>query len=179
MKLKTSIILSSLVVATAMPAVADSVWDMYIGASIGTGARTIFQPGADDTHSAQSLGGVFGIDVPYIRAELEYNYLREYDSRANIGMFNAYFKIPLVIVKPYVGLGFGMLFDGRDSKQNIDFDTALAYQAMIGVTLDVPKLPFKFDIEARSLYAPDVYKYNGATPDMLQYEARIKLRYLF
>ena len=94
-------------------------------------------------------------------------------------MFNAYFKIPLVIVKPYIGAGFGMMFEGRDTKRDIKFDTSLAYQAMLGLTLDVPKLPFKFDIEGRTLYVPDIYTLNGSTPDALRYEARVKIRYLF
>ena len=180
MKLKTSIFLCSLAAAGVFDSArADFLWDMYAGFSMGIGAQTVFQPGNDDTHSAQSFGALFGVDIPFVRAELEYDYLHEYDSRANLGMFNAYFKIPMTIVKPYVGGGFGMLFAGRDSARDIHFDTSLAYQAMLGLTVDVPKLPFKFDIEGRALYVPDICTRDGGTPDLLHYEARIKLRYVF
>ena len=38
MKLKTSIILCSVIAATTMPAVADSAVDLYAGVSVGVGA---------------------------------------------------------------------------------------------------------------------------------------------
>ena len=180
MNLKTSVFLCiGAAAAIATPARAEFLWDMYTGVSMGIGAQTVFQPGGDDTHSAQSFGALFGFDIPFVRAELEYDYLHEYDSRANLGMFNAYFKIPALVIKPYVGGGFGMLFAGRDSARDMKFDTTLAYQAMLGVTLDVPKLPFKFDVEGRALYVPDICTRDGGTPDLLHYEARFKLRYVF
>ncbi len=180
MKLKASAFLCSIAATgIACSAHAEFLWDMYAGVSMGIGAQTLFQSASKDTHSAQSFGGSFGIDIPFVRTELEYNYLHAYDSRANLGMFNAYFKIPSLVIKPYVGGGVGMLFAGRDSKHDVSFNTKLAYQAMLGVTLDVPKLPFKFDVEGHALYAPDIYNYNAKKPDLLHYEARIKLRYMF
>ena len=180
MKLKTSVFLCLGAAAVISgSANAEFLWDMYTGVSMGIGAQTVFQPGRDDTHSAQSFGALFGADIPFVRTELEYDYLHEYDSRAHLGMFNAYFKIPELVIKPYVGGGVGFMFAGRDSEHDIKFDTTMAYQAMLGVTLDVPKLPFKFDVEGRALYVPDICTRDGGTPDLLHYEARFKLRYMF
>ena len=87
--------------------------------------------------------------------------------------------MPSTVVKPYLGIGAGLMFAGENENENIDFDTTAAYQAMLGVTLDVPALPFKFDVEARTVYLPDIYKVADIEPDILHYEARIKIRYIF
>ena len=75
MKLKTSIILCSVLAATSAPAMANPVWDLYVGATIGAGGQTMFNDGHDKTETAQSFGGMFGIDLPVSRVEAEYNYL--------------------------------------------------------------------------------------------------------
>lgn len=108
MKLKTSIILCSLIAVAATPAVANSAFDMYAGVSVGVGAQTMFGDGRDVTNTAQSFGAMFGIDVPMFRTELEYTYIGESDSHANIGFANAYFKMPSTAIRPYLGLGIGV-----------------------------------------------------------------------
>jgi len=179
MKLKTSIILGSIIATTAAPAIANPVWDLYAGALIGVGAQTVFNDGHDKTETAQSFGGVFGIDLPAFRIEAEYDYIKQSNSHANIAMANAYFKMPSTVVKPYLGLGAGVMFNGSDDDHDVDLDTSAAYQGMLGVTLDVPALPFKFDIEGRALYIPDIAKVDDNKPDLLHYDARIKIRYIF
>ena len=181
MKLNSSIILGALVAMTSGAAVANPVWDLYTGLSIGAGAETVFGGEDKKTSAAQSFGGILGIDLPAFRIEGEYNYLHQSDTHANLAFFNAYFKMPSTVVKPYLGLGVGWVFDGKNDKYNIDFESTAAYQGMLGVTLDTPALPFKFDIEARTVYMPDIYKIeaDNTTPDVLHYEARIKARYIF
>lgn len=179
MKLKTSIILSALAASVATPTFANPVWDLYVGATIGVGAQTIFADDDNETNTAQSFGAMFGVDIPAFRIEAEYNYLHEKDLYAQMALVNAYFKMPSTVVKPYMGLGVGLVFDGENEKYHIDFDTTAAYQGMLGVTVDTPALPFKFDIEGRVVYIPDVYKVDDIEPDILQYEARIKIRYIF
>ncbi len=179
MKLKTSIILCSVIATTTVPAISAPIWDMYAGLTIGAGAQTVFVGDNNKTNAAQSFGGVFGVDIPAFRFEAEYNYLNESDIRANIGMLNAYFKMPSTVIKPYMGIGVGMMFGGKNSAADVKFDTTAAYQAMLGVTLDVAALPFKFDVEARALYMPDVAKVESEKPDILHYDARLKIRYLF
>ena len=100
---------------------------------------------------------------------------------ANVALANVYFKMPSTVIKPYFGLGAGVMFSGgyETDVEKIDFDTTAAYQAMLGVTLDVPALPFKFDVEGRALYLPDIYKDGNIEPDILHYEARVKMRYIF
>ncbi|MBO4583381.1 MAG: hypothetical protein J5714_04995 [Alphaproteobacteria bacterium] len=180
MKLKTSIILCSLITPVVTPAIANSVFDLYAGVSVGVGAQTMFGDGRDVTNTAQSFGAMFGIDVPMFRTELEYTYIGESDSHANIGFANAYFKMPSTAIRPYLGLGIGVMFSGEENeKYNKKFDTKPAYQGMLGVTIDVPKLPFKFDVEAHAIYIPDVLRFGTERPDIFHYEAKIKLRYLF
>ncbi len=179
MKLKTSIILTALTGLVATPAIANPVWDLYAGATIGVGAETTFIDNENDTASAQSFGAMFGIDVPAFRIEAEYNYLKQSDAHANLALANAYFKIPSTVVKPYVGVGVGIVFDGENEKAHVDFETSAAYQGMLGVTLDVPALPLKFDIEGRALYMPDICKVGTDEPDILHYEGRLKVRYVF
>jgi hypothetical protein len=181
MKLKTSIILCSIIAATSAPAIANPVWDLYTGVSIGVGGQTVFTDNKDKTDPAQSVGAVFGIDLPAFRVEAEYNYLSESDSHTNLAMLNAYFKMPSTVIKPYIGLGGGVAFNGKTEKNNVrtNWETTAAYQGMLGVTLGVPALPFKFDIEARAVYIPDFVENPNAKPDLLQYDARAKIRYLF
>lgn len=180
MKLKTSIILSSLATIATMPAVANPAFDLYAGVSVGVGAQTMFGDARDETNTSQSFGAMFGMDIPLFRTELEYTYIGESDSHANVGFVNAYFKMPSTAIRPYFGLGIGVMFDGEENgKYNKKFDTKPAYQGMLGVTIDVPKLPFKFDVEAHAVYIPDVLRFGNERPDILHYEARIKLRYVF
>jgi hypothetical protein len=179
MKLKTSIILCAAAMATTAPAFANPAWDLYAGASIGVGAETLFYDDENKTNAAQSFGAMFGVDLPAFRIDAEYNYLNETDSHAHLALLNAYFKMPSTVVKPYLGIGVGLMFSGENEKYHADFDTTAAYQAMLGVTLDVAALPFKFDVEARALYLPDVYNVADIEPDILHYEARIKIRYMF
>lgn len=183
MKLKTSIFLSSVVagaIATTS-SYANPVWDLYAGLTIGVGAETVFADSKDETNAAQSFGAMFGVDLPVFRVEAEYNYLNESDMHANVALANVYFKMPSTVIKPYFGLGAGVMFSGgyETDVEKIDFDTTAAYQAMLGVTLDVPALPFKFDVEGRALYLPDIYKDGNIEPDILHYEARVKMRYIF
>lgn len=180
MKLKTSIFLTTIIAATSTTtSYANPVWDLYAGLTIGAGAQTVFADHKDETNAAQSFGALFGIDVPAFRFEAEYNYLNESDVYANVALVNAYFKMPSTVIKPYLGVGAGVMFSGKNDKANIDFDTTAAYQAMLGVTLDVPALPFKFDVEARAMYLPDIYDAAGIKPDVLHYDARVKMRYIF
>ena len=52
---------------------------------------------------------------------------------------------------------------------------------MLGATIDVLAIPLKFDVEGRVLYAPDIYEIPGThtSPDMLQYNVRVKARFIF
>jgi histidinol-phosphate aminotransferase len=61
----------------------------------------------------------------------------------------------------------------------IDIDDAVAYQGMLGLTFDMPVMPFNIDLEGRVLYAPDMFEIAELKPDFLQYEGRVKLRYVF
>lgn len=178
MKLKSAgIITATGLMLMGASAHANPLFDIYAGATAGFGGYTLF---ADDDHlsdSAQSYGAIVGVDIPVFRFELEYDYLHYSDAKAHIGMINAYAKMPLPVVKPYLGAGIGTVFDG--DADGIEFDTGMAYQGMLGLTLDLPVLPFKVDVEGRVLYAPDIFKVSDIEPDILHYDGRIKLRYVF
>lgn len=160
---------------------AATIYDVYGGLTLGAGAATVFADHDNETSASQTFGAMFGIDLPVFRAEIEYNYLNQTDFHANMAMANAYFKMASTVVKPYMGLGVGMMFGGKYDLDvdDADIKTTPAYQGMLGVTIDTLTLPFKFDIEGRVTYAPDAFKVADVEPDILNYEGRIKLRYIF
>ena len=171
-----------LTVATIMlsagAANANMLFDIYAGGTYGFGGYTMYTNTQDFSKSAQSYGAILGMDIPMLRIELEYNYMDAEALSVNTGFVNAYFKIPTPIVKPYIGAGIGSTFDSKhepsDGKKT-DIDDVMAYQGMLGITLNLPVIPFNIDIEGRVMYAPDIM----TDVDLLQYEGRAKLRYVF
>ena len=97
-----------------------------------------------------------------------------------INIFGNWFKLYFIENE---GMAFGMAFGGNHTIEDtkLDIKSTTAYQAMLGVTIDPVVIPFKFDIEGRALYAPDIYENpeNGTKPDMLQYGIRAKARFIF
>ncbi len=178
-----SISLISLVSAIALStsANAGAIADFYAGAMLGAGGNTIFADHNNKSDSSMLAGAMIGVDIPLFRIEGEYNYLTSADIHANTAMLNAYFKMPSTLIMPYIGAGFGVLFGGEHEIDNhtIDMDSVAAYQGMAGVTLDIPLLPVKFDVEGRVLYAPNVYEELNEKPDLMEYNLRLKARYIF
>ena len=94
----------------------------------------------------------------------------------------AYVKVPIPVVKPYIGAGVGYMFDSKYEPAkdlSVDIDDTMAYQGMLGITLDLPIIPFDIDVEGRALYVPDMIEVAGKESDYVQYEGRVKLRYVF
>lgn len=156
---------------------ANILFDIYAGATIGAGGQTLYLDGDYDSKSAQSYGAIVGLDLPLFRAELEYDYLTNENADLQLAMLNAYFKLPSPVIQPYIGAGIGDIFDGKINE--IELKSTVAYQGMLGITFDIPVLPIKIDAEARALYSANVYEVNNASPDLLQYDLRLKLRYIF
>ena len=188
MKINSLSIISVIAVLSPLSnANAGAIVDFYVGAMAGVGGQALFLDHHDKTDSAFTLGAVAGVDIPLFRIEAEYNHLASSDINANTAMLNAYFKIPSALIKPYIGVGAGMVFDGEYSetidtvKTSYNFDTSPAYQGMLGLTIDVPVAPLKFDVEGRAMYAPKVYEIalTGEKPDFLQYDVRLKMRLVF
>ena len=182
MKLNSlSFLAAATIAAASSNANAGLIADWYAGATAGLGGQAVYLD--DDNHksfSAQSFGGVIGVDLPVVRFEAEYDYLNSKNTDANLVAGNAYVKLPgLIVVNPYIGVGVGALFGSKsDSVKFKKFDTSIAYQGMLGATLDIPVLPFKIDVEGRALIAPKVYdKLHDSMA--VQYDGRVKLRYIF
>ena len=189
MKINSLSVISVLSVLTfGTAANAGVVADFYIGGMVGAGGHTLFTHDVHDSSaSSMLLGAMAGVDIPSFRIEAEYNYLDSDNIDTNIGMVNAYFKVPSTLIQPYLGAGIGMVFSGKHEISNegittkYDLDSTAAYQAMLGATIDILAVPIKFDVEGRVLYAPDIYKIaeTDTTPDLLEYNVRIKMRYTF
>lgn len=183
MKLNSACILTAAAIAmTGTNANANLLFDVYAGATVGVGAATVFADGHAHTDNAQSYGAVLGLNIPLARVELEYDYLNHMDAHMHVGMLNGYLKMPTPVIKPYLGVGVGAIFSGKyemDNMPDIDIDTTAAYQAMLGITFDVPVLPINVDVEGRVLYAHDIFDKYGTAPDILHYDLRAKLRYVF
>ena len=184
-----SISLISLVSTLTFASAANAgvIADFYVGGMAGVGGNTMFADHKNHSESATMFGGIAGVDLPILRAEAEYDYFQSSDLDTNAAMLNLYAKIPTTIILPYIGAGIGMVFGGDASitndgvKTEYNIDTTAAYQAMLGATIDILTLPLKFDIEGRALYAPNVYTVPEVNikPDMLQYNVRAKVRYIF
>ena len=175
------IFLTSALAFAAANANAGQLIDFYAGAAYGGGKSIAYVPdGKDLRNSAYSYGAVVGIDIPLIRVEAEYNRLVADKLNLNAGLLNAYLKMPLPVIKPYFGVGAGRVFSGEIGG-GTKAEASMAYQGMIGVQLDIPATPLFVDIEGRVFYADSIYtmpivdKHVG----FLQYDARIKLRYVF
>jgi hypothetical protein len=184
-----SISLISLVstLACVSSANAGVIADFYVGGFAGVGGQTMFADSKNETDSAGVFGAVAGMDLPIFRVEAEYDYFTASDLNTNAALVNVYAKMPSTIIQPYLGGGIGMVFGGDQKlvKNNVEskynLDTTPAYQAMLGATIAILAIPIKFDIEGRALYAPNVYTVDGTNlkPDMLQYNVRAKVRYIF
>lgn len=147
MKLKSAgFIAAATIMCTAANANANMLFDVYAGATAGLGGQTVFVDGDHVDDSAQSYGAVVGLDIPVFRFELEYDYLTAPDVDMHLGMINAYAKMPLPMVKPYLGAGVGNVFSGKINN-GPDVDNTIAYQAMLGLTFALPVLPFNIDAE--------------------------------
>ena len=183
MKAKTlGLFTATAIMMCAGSANANLLFDIYAGATYGVGGHTLFMQDKDISKSSTSYGAILGMDIPMFRIELEYNYLDADAIKMNLGMVNAYFKLPTPVVKPYIGAGIGTTFDSKYEPAGIahtDIKDILAYQGMLGITLDIPVMPFNIDVEGRVLYAPDMFKASNTEPDLLQYEGRVKLRYVY
>ncbi len=184
MKAKTpAIITATAIILGATNAHANLLFDLYTGATYGIGGHTIFSDHNHTSTSSNTYGAVLGIDIPLLRFEIEYNRLDTKTLEMNLGMTNAYFKFPTPIAKPYLGAGFGIAFNSKYNNGTNNTHTKipdkLTYQAMVGLTLDLAILPFDIDIEGRILYAPDIFKTYDTDTNLLQYDGRIKLRYIF
>jgi opacity protein-like surface antigen len=153
---------------------ANALWDLYGGAGLGVGGASVYSDGNTHSMDAQTYFATLGIDLPIFRIELEYDYLNDADMKTNMGMLNGYIKMPTAILIPYAGAGVGVAFGGDLA------DSGTAYQGMVGLTLDLEILPLKFDIEGRLVYAPNMsVQQTTIKPDLLQYEGRIKARFVF
>lgn len=183
MNIKTAFVFSiaSVILSTAV-ANANLLLDIYAGGTYGMGGYTLF---ADDDHiskSSKSYGAVVGIDIPLLRFEAEYSSFNADHMSIDVAMVNGYFKIPTPVVKPYIGVGIGETFDAKYEPNNmapISIKDTTAFQGMLGITFNVPVIPFNIDVEGRTLYIPDAMKLSNIKTDILQYEGRVKLRYVF
>lgn len=185
MKIKSISLISILtLLAGTAPANAGVVADFYLGAMAGAGGQTVFVKDNNTTDSSMLFGANLGIDIPLLRLEAEYNYLKTADLHANMGMVNAMFKVPSTLIQPYFGAGIGVAFEGKHTTvPGVEYklESTAGYQAMLGATIDILALPIKFDIEGRALYVPNIYKVelNNTTPDLLEYDVRLKVRFIF
>ena len=182
MKINSLSLISVLSVLTfASAADAGVVADFYLGGMVGAGGQTMFTKDEHDASTSRLIGAIAGVDIPVFRIEAEYNYLNSSKLTGNTAMVNAYFKMPSTLIMPYAGAGIGMMFSSEYEKNatKFDLDSVPAYQGMLGVTVDVPLLPVKFDVEGQVLNAPNVYDKNNVDVDMLEYNVRLKARYIF
>ena len=177
-----SILTAAGLMIVATNANAGMVYDLYAGATAGIGGLTVSTKDHNSTHTSHAYGAVVGVDLPVVRFEGEYNYIDSERVDMQTLMGNAYVKLPgLAIINPYIGVGVGLMFDAQANHAYypVNFDSTIAYNGMLGATLNIPALPIKVDVEGRLLFFPDIYDKNNINVDALQFDARVKLRYVF
>lgn len=188
MKINSLSLISAMSILTcASTANASVIADFYVGAMGGVGGQTLFADHKNETDAARVYGAIAGMDLPVFRIEGEYDYFDSKNLNTNAALANVYAKIPSTVILPYIGAGIGVVFGGDQTftesgvETKYSIESTAAYQAMLGATIDILSIPFKFDVEGRVLYAPDIYTVKGTdvSPDMLQYNVRVKLRYIF
>lgn len=150
--------------ALTMPA--HAIIDFYAAPGLGFGNQRT----DGRSHRTSTLSAEVGVDIPLVRAGLEYNHLNMTggydDGSVQAVMVNAYLKpFPIPIIKPYIGGGYGRLLNKSKN----------AYQAMLGVQFAVPVTDLYIDAEVRGLFSNDAL----ATHDLWHYDFRVKLRYNF
>ena len=158
MKLNSKIFFGAiLATSVATASYANPVIDVYAGGMFGAGGASVYNDNHHSNYSARSFGGVFGVDIPLLRVEAEYNHIMNDKFSTNDAMLNAYFKMLSTMIHPYVGVGVGSIFGGDTEIANVKYDikSSVAYQGMLGLTFDILAMPIKFDIEGRALYAPN------------------------
>ncbi len=179
MNLKSfTVLTATTIMLSAGAANANMLFDIYMGGTYGNGGHTLYKESGDISKSSQSYGAVLGMKFPLLRIELEYNYLDTDAIKMDTGFVNLYLNIPTPIIKPYIGGGIGYAIDSTYEPQNgpkTNIDETMTCQAMLGITLDLPVIPFDIDVEGRVMAAPDLM----TDVDLLQYEGRAKLRYVF
>lgn len=188
MKINSLSIISMLsVLACGSAANAGVVTDFYVGTMVGAGGQTLFAKDTHKTSTSRLIGAIAGVDIPVFRIEAEYNYIDSSELGTNSAMLNGYVKVPSTLIQPYIGVGFGTVFGGNHKiteagvTTKYKLDSTAAYQGMLGATIAILAVPLKFDIEGRVLYAPDIYTIpeTNVKPDLMEYNARIKMRYVF
>jgi len=174
-------ILAASFLALSISQAGASVFDFYIGGTASIGDSIAYRPGTHNLESAgRSFGAIMGLDIPVARFEAEYNYITAGDIDLHALLGNLYVKIlPIPIVKPYIAGGVGRVFSGH--ADGVAVRNSMAYQAMLGITVDIPIMSVAMDIEGRVFYADNIY----AMPviergvGFLQYDLRAKLKYMF
>lgn len=180
--MKNKLAIFGVVAAAAFANPASAIIDPYFGASIGTGSAFSTSSSGDGI-DINSVGVQVGVDVPFVRAEAEYNYVVGDDFSANLGMINIYLEpmLPVLpILSPYLGVGAGRMFDTEIS--DLKFSDTSAYQVMLGTGLSLPEFPIRFDVEGRFVGTGKI-KPNAFPEDkgenMGIFDIRIKANYMF
>ncbi|MHA1541281.1 MAG: outer membrane protein [Alphaproteobacteria bacterium] len=131
--------------------------------SVGVASTTDFEIGSQESDGEFGYSIAVGAKVPLLplRAEIETFKFKgsnlsgntTHDSiTANGIMANVYAGIPITIVSPYVGAGYGFAeMNLRNNGGGVDTSSGenKAYNLMAGVDIDVPLIPVGFSIEYR------------------------------
>ena len=133
-----SILVAAVLMFSGANANAGLVYDIYAGGTAGFGGMSLITDDHSHDHSAQSYGAIFGIDLPVVRFEAEYDFLTSERLDMQTLMGNAYVKLPgLVVVNPYIGVGVGVMFDTSNNHYDINFDSSMAYHGMLGYIVKI------------------------------------------
>jgi opacity protein-like surface antigen len=143
---------------------------LYVGASYGSTNASVKIDGtkSDPNKDNNALSAYVGYSInfplfPTVKVEFEYGHSsfdKEgiYEATADRYMVNGYISIPqpLPIISPYVGFGAGSVDLESKSGGTTSSGSAEAYQAMLGVEINVPLFPIKPAVELKYITSSDI-----------------------
>ncbi len=152
MKKLSLIALSAMTIGFATPSSA-----IFYG-SLGVGSTTDFETRSQESDGEFGYAIAVGAKVPLlpIRAEIESFKFKGNNVDSSIIatglMANVYAGLPIPIVSPYVGVGYGLAeitVHNGGSDEDFSSGTNEAYNLMAGVDIDIPLVPVGFSVEYR------------------------------
>ncbi len=181
--LKLPMIITGAAIAFGATSANALIFDPYAGVGFGVGEAKLTDFGGlveSAAKSSTSYSAFVGAEILMFRIEAEYDYINSDYIDYQTVMANGYIEMPIPVIKPYFGLGVGVITDAKIIGGFVEVESNKPmYQVMAGVEVDAPVLPFAFDVEGRLKTASNLYTFGPSSPDFYQFELRGKVKYQF
>ena len=163
MKKLSLIALTAILASAATPATAGFYGSLGVGTTVDTEIENASGELSIDSDMGYAIAVGYEVPLLPLRVEVESFAMRSQGGDNSTTehtvdglMLNAYAGLPIPIVQPYIGAGFGEAKSGySDDTSSMSTGYHSAWQAMIGAELSLPLLPFSVGLEYRYLNTED------------------------